>query len=328
MLLFTQLGIAGDNTPATVANGWYPVSQLGQTNLAFHGTFDGTDGDGDAASIILPYGWTNRFTTTTGTHAYTDPVTITEGEGLMFVHTNAADGTDSGITQVLGGLKKSTRYHFTVRVNANAGDTCQLRVEGTGVTTLPASQEAETTGTQAFETLDVWAQTDATPNDLTIILQAPDFIDVCSWKHVMVTERVQVAPTPGIIVVNQSTTPAEACTNAYSGCNDIVTVTVNPPSSGYYISVRGKIFLSASDDDSDCEVELTENTVQVDEVEFLTGNLEGDNSGMFLHVDYITTRLLVPGTPLTYTMNAKENDGNCSVGKTATLTAILMRSGS
>ena len=326
--MYIFVGEAGDNTPSTVADGWIPVSQRFSGNLVFHGSFDGTDGDGDPGATVLPYGWTNRFTGTTGTHAYTDPVTVTEGEGVMYVHTNhVSDGANSGITQTLGGLKASTWYKFEVRASAATNDTCELEVTGED-DGIPSTTKVATGGTGAFETLRVWAKTDASATDLVMILQGPDNGDVCSWKHASVTERTEAAASIGAIAYRATATSTGSCNTSYiSPCADIVTVTVTPPGPGYIAQVQGKARITPAGG-AQCWLELWENTVgtALDEVDF---NLSaGVSVNQYLNVDYLYTALMTPGTPYVFTLNAKGvTNGNCVLSGTQTIEALLIPSG-
>lgn len=349
--MYIFVGEAGDNTPSTVADGWIPVQDsftggpLSTSfyrfsgNLVFHGSFDGTDGDGDpgatGTTTGMPYGWTNRFNSATGTHTYVDPVTVTEGEGLMYVHTTeGATGTDSGITQTLGGLKASTWYKFEVRASAATDDTCQLRVTGTGVTTLPIGQEVETATTGAFETLRVWAQTDSSANDLTMILQGPDSGDVCSWKHASVTERTESATSIGAIGYRSAVTPYIACNTTYvAPCADIVTVTVIPPGPGYMAQIHGKANYVSAVSGAQCFLELWENAVgtQLDESNashqpLATPAIEVGS----LHVNYLygITEPMTAGTPYVFTLNAKADvNTKCIFYGNTMIEALLIPTG-
>jgi len=329
-LYFFQ-GEAGDNTPAVVAQGWYPVAQRSSGNLVFHGTFDAADGDGDVSSSTIPYGWTNRFTGTTGVHAYSDPVNVSEGEGIQYVHANNAAGTDSGITQELDGLKASTWYKFSVRVKPSSGDSCQLRVEGTGVTTIPSTQEAETTGTSVFETLIVWAQTDSSANPLTMILQGPDNSDQCAWKHATVVERTQEVANPGVLYYEAENTTAETCGTDYTTgpeCVDIVSITVNPPGPGYLLQIKGKVQMDPTSDDV-CSLELWDdtNSAQLDET-VVTHSGSGSSTIGPMYVSDTLLSSPVPGTPVTYTLNAKAGVGDsCDLVGDNHIEALLIPAG-
>lgn len=300
--LYYYIGIAADNTPSTIADGWVPASSLGTNNAVTHGGFDAADGDGDTASTVIPWGWTLVGTTT---YTYDATPDVTEGDGLMLVTTAGAN--DSGISQTLGGLHSARWYRFSVRVKAASGDECQLAITGDS-RTVPSASEVVTTST-SMVTLSIIALTDGTPADLVMILRGQTNTDVCTWDHAS-AERLSGPADPGVIIYEATSTDnGTACGAEYtSDCVDIVELFVTPPGPGYQIVVEGRVALNVSAT-TQCLVNIEADTTDVEEVSFFTGSTANRQT---LYVSYRPQALVVPGTAVNYSLNAKESSGTCA----------------
>lgn len=325
--LYVYTGEAGDNTPVTIADGWGEIdhtdsnARRSRHNLILHGGFEGAVGSGDASLSTEPYGWTIVLTPTIG---YIDPTSTSEGEGYMLAITATGAG-DEGIKQSIAGLKASTSYTVTVRAKLFGGaGNCELEVTG-GASTANA-----TTTSSTFVTLTAVATTNSTPSDLVVFIQNDADTGVCHYDHVSIVETVFTTPHPGVIAFRKSTSSSPSCTSSYSsGCNDLATVTVTPPTSGYHVQIYARVAIKITTPGT-CAAQLWNNSdsIQLDEADVQSESLDG-NAIIPVTLLYVSTILLTAGESTAYTINVKE-DGTgaaCTVVSTNLIIATLLPSG-
>jgi len=325
--LYIYRGVAGNDTPSTIAEGWEPVNQArGYINLIANSSFENTSGAGDvAAGDVIPVGWT--ATAGASTYSYEVPGELTEGPGIALITTNDVAGTDEGVSQILGGLKASTQYRFVARVMANSGSTCQIAVTGQG-SVIPSAAEATTTTTAAFETISLLATTDATPTDLVFIIRAETTSDVCTWAQVAayeVTPTVALTP-PGILFFQHTNSPDGNCAAddyTATACEDLAHVIVTPPGPGYHAIIFGSVQFNATADGAACYVEIWNGSAQLAESYYNSDGSIANDPHLF--VRWITPAPLVAGTPITYTLRGKDSGGNCTTINPVTLDVMLVR---
>ena len=317
--MYVFLGEAGDNTPSTVSDGWVPVSQLGGGNMLVNGGFEATDGDGDSSSTTLPTQWTTRGTATYS-YAATD---VTEGDGLEL--NMATSAVDSGLIQVLTGLKSSTWYTFEVRAKSATGKTCQLRVEGTIGDAIPTAQEVETAST-SYTTLKLWVKTDSTPNDLTYVLQEESGSSGdCSWDHARAVEQTRVSGQKEVAYFSDYQTGlSTTCTTSYgSGCTAAATVKITPPGPGYILQLVGKVDVNPTSG-SYCEARIYDSDVLGAVVTKEDPDAGGNPQLLTMHVNNVVVNP-TPGTETTYVIQVRTTGSdNCNLAGDASLDALLI----
>ncbi len=158
----------------------------------------GTGGAGAAENVIRNWQFNGRHRTTaqpdfwdlegTPTLAYD---TAEAGWGSKSLKITGAGATDEGVAQTLK-LKASTTYTVHARVKVTAGDTLNL------VTTGGASDVAESSTSDTWETIFGQVTTDSTPTDIVVKLTAAADGDEVWVGAVWVTETAAaVNPTPG-----------------------------------------------------------------------------------------------------------------------------------
>jgi hypothetical protein len=315
--LYFYHGVAGDNTPAAPGDGWKPAGGSSR-NLIFHGSFEGTDGDGDSTSTTIPYGWT---ASSAATFSYAS-APVTEGAGLAVVTTNTS--TDDGIVQTLAGLRSSSGYRATVRVLPTT-DVCQLVIGG-AARTAPTGNEVETSTTGSYVSLGIDFFTDATPADITLTLQGEGATAVCTWDNVVV-ESFTGPETPNVLFYEATSTATTACDDFYTGtCADIVTIKVTPPGPGYFIVIFGTVRFTV-DADASCHVEIENVTTTTSLVERSFNQSTNDDLNMDIQVQYMGLAVSAAGSEVVYTLNARESANECALSEVSKIQAMLISSG-
>lgn len=327
--LYVYRGVAGNDTPSTIAEGWEPVNQArGYINLIANGSFEQTDGDGDVDATAIPIGWT--VTASPPTYTYVNIVSglslLTEGDGFGVVL--EASAGDEGITQTLSGLKPSTQYRFRVRAHAPATEDCQLAVTGQG-SVIPSAAEAETATNAVFETLELLVTTDSTPTDLVFILRSEESGDTCTFDHASVVEVAPVLNTaPRRVVFTTTNSTVVSCDSDYTGtCAALAAVEVTPPGPGYFVEAHGSVNWDAGNT-GQCMLELHDGSGQLAEV----GLDPGAELDITAPIAYYSTAPLTSGSTVTFTLRGKIGAGTCDTAPSATvfsaenqLTVILVR---
>jgi hypothetical protein len=345
-------GVAGDNTPATIADGWdlisvgYSTSTLpaghthtdaqsddeileGSYNYVYNGSFESIGGNGLVATTCapcasgdaeLPDGNWDVLTGTTPTVTYTDPTTDTRwGEGVTVTVTNAG-AANEGLMYTLTNLPSDTLF----KVQARAID------DGTAVCTLDVTNEAgaaftsTATTTDAWETLSGTFGTDAGVFDTVEITLTTTGADTtaCTWDHVTVNQIGDVTadrdeiPQSGVI----ATTDISTTSKAYTGTEAIpdLSAAVTIPTGGWVIKVDFSVDIEADATDADGEgiVEIMENAAACARGSF---NID-TNAGGGLNDFVIPVALFclntspVAGTVYTYTAQVTETTGAVSTG--------------
>jgi hypothetical protein len=154
--------------------------RISDTSFLYNGSFEVTDGTGDVAATATPAGWLLSGTPTIGYAA--NPAT--QGSGF-YVSVTATGAANEGIQQTLNGLKASTTYIVTGRVQpVVGGDSCSLRTTG-GSANLATTLAAGT----AWATLNGTFTTDATPTAIVLIAEADVDGDICRFDYISVRER-------------------------------------------------------------------------------------------------------------------------------------------
>jgi len=287
----------------------------GSFNYLYNGSFDITDGTGDASATAVPAGWAP---VTSPTYSYNDPSTDTRwGDGFEAVITNAGT-TNEGIQQTLTNLPSDTVF----KVIARAKD------DGTAVCTLDVTNEGGTEFTSDATTTDTWETLSGTFGttvgsvdtvEITLVTTGAD-TQVCTWDHVGVFQVGDVAtdrdeiPPPSFLAI-QGTYSGTAVLPAASG-TDVPSLSANftPPSGGWIVEVGATINIGCAnncsvnaDDGATCELQLGGTGV--------TGTVstqffDPSDSADIAHVFPMSILNINPtaGTELVYTVECFETD--------------------
>ena len=276
-------------------------------NLIYNGGFNvldtlATGADGD--------GWTRVETPTT-----LEVIALVESEGngdgnaLRVIDTADAN---SGVEQVLDGLKASVVYELIALVQDDVG-TCSVGTSGADTDITIVSDDGGT-----WQVLAGTFETDSTPTDVDIELLAVTANDDCSFKFVGVYEiNTDPLPRGGKVHCYDSITTATEDHFASGTFTDAgVTCAVTVPAPGYMITVRGRISAeSGSAASMSFHARLRENCGAAATKDGTTESVEAENSGGSSEADIVTADLFwvndapAAGTTCTYTLEGMgDND--------------------
>jgi hypothetical protein len=270
--LYNYIGVAGDNTGS-----WVEVNaariKAGAPNILYHGDFDmgSVVGDGcntPTTTTDQPLGWT--IASGAPTFDYVPGSTnVGQGAGCAVEITDTAGG--DSISQLLSNLKASTTYRVVADVlEGDGADICTL-------TTTGADTNASAVSTGAtFATIESFFITDASLDDVTLLLTSTANTDVCTWDHIAVYRQDNTdIPEAGIQMVPRTLTEADitaagtcvgagnpigCCTGAGAGATCDITaayqdvsdmsIVFTPPTEGWQISLQASVSIGC--DNGNC----------------------------------------------------------------------------
>lgn len=284
---------------------WVDTPIRGQ-NLVLNGSFLHKS----TGTTAAPEGWTLAGTPTT-----CDVITGVVAEGEVRAINLVADASTEGLTQTLKGLKAGARYLAVCRARATSG-TARFVISGADNSSQfrPITQ---TTTSATFVTLKSVFQTDSTPTDVVVQIDAAANGDNVDFTHVAVYEcNTDPLATARVPVAFASDITGAVTFNSTS-YTTLHTRAVYVPRSGMQVKVTAHLtgIVGAGSADR-ITAQITQNTSQV----MLASEDGTANQHVACSMSYVNTNP-APGL-FTYTLDAKRVNASVTVESSSLMVEV------